>query len=76
MRSPAAGGEAPSAPQIEEAAAGKRITDEIQAKNKKAMLAQEDELMFINPLLEGFALKNKLWCRPHYLTKFLTCGHG
>lgn len=39
----------------------KRLTEEEQAKNKQAMLHDEDSLMFMYPLLEGYALKNKLW---------------
>ncbi|KLU81988.1 hypothetical protein MAPG_01068 [Magnaporthiopsis poae ATCC 64411] len=39
----------------------KRLTEEEQAKNKQAMLHDEDSLMCMYPLLEGYALKNKLW---------------
>ncbi|GJC92634.1 ATPase [Colletotrichum higginsianum] len=32
-----------------------------QRKNKEEMLAREGDLMFMSPLIEGFALKNKVW---------------
>lgn len=41
----------------------KRLTDDEQAKNKKDMLAREVDLVFLSPLLPGYALKNKLWCK-------------
>lgn len=39
----------------------KRLSVEEQQKNQEAMLAKEQDLMFIVPLIEGYALKNKLW---------------
>ncbi|KAK1761536.1 ATP-dependent zinc metalloprotease YME1L1 [Echria macrotheca] len=42
----------------------RRLSDEAQARNKKAMLdleAKERYLMYMMPLIEGYALKNKLW---------------
>lgn len=37
---------------------------EKQEENKKEMLGERyDDLVFVSPLLEGFALKNKQWCR-------------
>lgn len=39
----------------------KRLNDEEQQKNKEAMLANEDDLIFMSPLIDGYALKNKLW---------------
>jgi hypothetical protein len=39
----------------------KRLTESEQQKNKEEMLARSDDLIFMSPLLEGYALKNKLW---------------
>ncbi|KAK0625861.1 P-loop containing nucleoside triphosphate hydrolase protein [Immersiella caudata] len=42
----------------------KRLSKEQQEKNEKAMMVLEDKephLMFMLPLIEGYALKNKLW---------------
>ncbi|KAB5584935.1 P-loop containing nucleoside triphosphate hydrolase protein [Coniochaeta sp. 2T2.1] len=39
----------------------KRLSKRDQVKNKEIMLSREHELMFLNPLLQGYALKNKLW---------------
>jgi hypothetical protein len=42
----------------------KRLSPAAQERNKQAMLAREAEeplLMFMLPLIEGYALKNKLW---------------
>ena len=41
----------------------KRLDEEDQARNKKDMLAREQDLVFLSPLLPGYALKNKLWCK-------------
>ncbi|KAB5578162.1 P-loop containing nucleoside triphosphate hydrolase protein [Coniochaeta sp. 2T2.1] len=38
-----------------------RLSIADQVKNKRIMLSREHELMFLNPLLQGYALKNKLW---------------
>jgi hypothetical protein len=40
----------------------KRLSEEEQKKNKKAMLSREHDLVFLSPLLPGYAMKNKLWC--------------
>ena len=40
----------------------KRLSDEKQQKNKDEMLAREQDLILLSPILTGFALKNKLWC--------------
>ena len=40
----------------------KRLSDEKQKKNKDEMLAREQDLILLSPILTGFALKNKLWC--------------
>jgi hypothetical protein len=37
------------------------LTKEQQNANKDAMLARDQDLIFVTPLLEGFALKNKAW---------------
>lgn len=51
----------------------KRLTDEEQAKNKNDMLAREQDLIFLSPLLPGYALKNKLWCKSALpTTSFIT----
>lgn len=39
----------------------KRLSKEKQQKNIDEMLARPDDLLFVSPILEGFALKNKLW---------------
>lgn len=39
----------------------KRLSQEDQDKNKATMLAHPEDLMYMSPLLEGYALKNKLW---------------
>jgi hypothetical protein len=40
----------------------KTLSKEDQEANKEEMLAREKDLVFVSPLLTGFALKNKLWC--------------
>ena len=40
----------------------KRLSDEKQKRNKDEMLAREQDLILLSPILTGFALKNKLWC--------------
>lgn len=38
------------------------LAKEKQEENKKEMLGKrKDELVYVSPLLEGFALKNKQW---------------
>jgi hypothetical protein len=39
----------------------KRLSDEEQKTNRAEMLAKPDELCFLSPMLEGYALKNKTW---------------
>jgi hypothetical protein len=39
----------------------RRLSEDDQQKNKDEMLEKEDELMFMSPLIEGYALKNKMW---------------
>ena len=41
----------------------KRLSEEEQACNKAEMLEKKDFLKFIGPLIEGYALKNKKWCK-------------
>ena len=46
------------------AATTKRLSPAAQERNKRSMLAREAEeplLMYMMPLVEGYALKNKLW---------------
>jgi hypothetical protein len=38
-----------------------RLGEEDQARNKTIMLGKEDDLRFMNPTIEGYALKNKIW---------------
>ncbi|RDW64256.1 ATPase-3 [Coleophoma crateriformis] len=37
------------------------ISEEQQQKNKEELLAREQDLLFVSPMLKGFSLKNKLW---------------
>ncbi|KAF2419775.1 ATPase [Tothia fuscella] len=39
----------------------KRLSDEDMKKNKDEMLARKDDLIYLSPMLVGYALKNKLW---------------
>jgi hypothetical protein len=42
----------------------RRLSEDAQERNKAAMLALEEKeslLMYMQPLIEGYALKNKLW---------------
>lgn len=39
----------------------KRLTETKQKKNKDDLLARKDVLVFLSPMLVGYALKNKLW---------------
>jgi hypothetical protein len=39
------------------------LSKERQEENKQEMLGKrKEDLIFMSPLLKGFALKNKLWC--------------
>ena len=38
-----------------------RLSEEDQARNKAVMLEKPEELMFMSPVVEGYALKNKMW---------------
>ncbi|KAK5651959.1 hypothetical protein OQA88_11501 [Cercophora sp. LCS_1] len=55
----------PSEPMSEKANSSlKRLTDDAQKRNRLAMEkleAKEPHLMYMLPLIEGYALKNKLW---------------
>jgi len=45
---------------------GKSLSKELQEENKQEMLDRKEDLVFVSPLLRGFALKNKLWRKiPH-----------
>jgi len=48
-------------PSDDESTYVKCLAKEKQQKNKDEMLAREHDLIFLSPILEGFALKNKLW---------------
>jgi len=39
----------------------KRLTEDEQKKNRDEMLARKGDLIFLSPMLMGYALKNKLW---------------
>jgi len=49
-----------------------RPSKDQQEKNVKEMLARKEDLIFMSPILEGFSLKNKEWCkfRAAHLSKF------
>jgi hypothetical protein len=47
----------------------KALSKEDQEANKEEMLAREKDLIFVSPLLIGFALKNKLWCMSSLISK-------
>ncbi|KAK2043683.1 ATPase [Colletotrichum somersetense] len=48
-------------PDKTETGSGKHLGAKEQRRNKEEMLAREDDLVFMSPLIEGFALKNKVW---------------
>ncbi len=53
-----------SAAKADEVTYVEAIPKEQQQKNKEEMLgARKDDLVYVSPFLEGFALKNKLWCK-------------
>ncbi|KIW00918.1 uncharacterized protein PV09_07661 [Verruconis gallopava] len=39
----------------------KRLSEADQKKNEEEMLGRPHDLMFLSPILKGYALKNKLW---------------
>lgn len=39
----------------------RRLTEDEQKKNRDNLLARKDDLVFLSPMLVGYALKNKLW---------------
>jgi hypothetical protein len=41
----------------------KRLSEEKQKQNVEEMLRRVDDLIFVSPMLEGFSLKGKLWCK-------------
>jgi hypothetical protein len=47
----------------------KALSKEDQEANKEEMLARDKDLIFVSPLLTGFALKNKLWCMSSLISK-------
>ncbi|KAF2670112.1 P-loop containing nucleoside triphosphate hydrolase protein [Microthyrium microscopicum] len=40
-----------------------RLTEDDIAANKETMLEREPELIFLSPMLKGYALQNKLWLK-------------
>ena len=47
----------------EQSSYAQTLDKEKQDKNKEEMLARAEDLVFISPVLLGFALKNKQWRR-------------
>lgn len=47
----------------EDRPASLRLTDEEAAENKRIMLTHEKDLVFLAPVVEGYALKNKMWLK-------------
>lgn len=45
------------------ASSWKRLTQAESARNTAVMLENPDELVFMMPYVEGYALKNKKWCK-------------
>jgi len=43
------------------------LSKETQEDNKHEMLDRKDDLVFVSPLLRGFALKNKLWRKRNFI---------
>ena len=41
----------------------RRLSPEEQQRNKDTMLSCPEDLKFMTPFLEGFCLKNKMWCK-------------
>lgn len=41
----------------------KCLPKEKQEENIKEMLSRENDLIFVSPMLKGFSLKAKVWCR-------------
>ncbi|TDZ72081.1 Fidgetin-like protein 1 [Colletotrichum trifolii] len=39
----------------------RHLSEKRRLENKEEMLARPDDLIFLSPIIEGFALKNKLW---------------
>ncbi|OHE94889.1 ATPase [Colletotrichum orchidophilum] len=54
-------GEPESKSKTPEAKNERHLGETGQLRNKEEMLARQDDLVFMSPLIEGFALKNKLW---------------
>ncbi|TQN67110.1 ATPase family AAA domain-containing protein FIGL1 [Colletotrichum shisoi] len=50
-----------SKPEKTGAGSSKHLGVNDQRKNKEEVLARDGDLMFMSPLIEGFALKNKVW---------------
>ena len=53
-----------SAPQ-EDSTYLKQIDRKEQQANKAMMLARDQDLIFVSPILPGFALREKLWRKMH-----------
>ena len=41
----------------------KWLDEDAQARNKTTMLEKLEDLMFMSPLLEGYTLTEKVWCK-------------
>lgn len=44
-------------------ASHKHLDEKRQLQNREEMLARQDNLIYMSPVVEGYALKNKLWCK-------------
>ena len=47
----------------ESALYSKCLPKEKQQANIKEMLSRDKDLIFVSPMLKGFSLKSKLWCK-------------
>jgi hypothetical protein len=51
------------APPPAQAVKPRRLDAKDQMKNKEAMLALEHDLMFMDPMIQGFSLEHKAWSK-------------
>jgi hypothetical protein len=51
----------PDPNEAEQSSYAQTLDKEKQEENKEEMLARVEDLVFVSPVLLGFALKNKLW---------------
>jgi len=48
---------------VEQSKYVQRLNPEAQKANIEEMLGRKDDLIFVSPILRGFSLKTKLWCK-------------